>query len=275
MYKLTCFLSGVALFINATPVFSLEDEQSLARASLSFLKKNHFSQHVSLPLENDINFRYQSPNRNQNVLSFKPVIPLKFTSNYDLIIRTIAPIYEATPLPNQERTIRGTGDLNPTLFITPKYFDKWILGLGPTVFMPTTSNSHYIASNKWNAGPEFAAMAILEHWMYGVLTYNVFATAPDGGHIKSSQFSFQYLLAYTFDNGWYVSTNPDIVANWQNDKNQKWLVPFGLGGGKAFYLGKQALNVSSHAYYNVVSPEHIGPAWQLQLEVELLFPHLI
>lgn len=272
MFKLAYFLSGVALLINATPGFALEDEKSLAKASISFLKKNHFSEYFSMPLENDINFRYLSPYRNQNVLSFKPVIPLKLTSDYDLIIRTIAPVYEITPLPNQEGTVRGTGDLNPTFFITPKYFDKWVLGLGPTVFMPTTSNSQYLASNKWSAGPEFAAMAILENWMYGILTYNVFATAPDSNRIKSSQFSFQYLLAYTFDNGWYVSTNPNITANWQNEKNQKWLVPFGAGGGKTFYLGKQGFNLSSHAYYNAVRPAGIGPAWQLQVELELLIP---
>lgn len=84
--------------------------------------------------------------------------------------------------------------------------------------------------------------------------------------------SLQYLLAYTFDDGWYVSTNPDIILNWQNEKNQQWLIPFGLGGGKAFYLGKQAVNVSAHAYYNAVRPANMGSAWQLQLEVEFLFP---
>ncbi len=275
MANLIRTLTGAVLVISAAPGFALEDEKALARASISFLKKNHFSQYLSMPLENDTNFRYLNNNSTQNILNFKPVIPVNLNADYDLIIRTIAPVYQSTPLPNQEGTIRGTGDLNPTFFITPKYVDKWVLGFGPTVFMPTTSNSQYIASNKWSAGPELAAMAIMENWMYGILTYNTFATGPNNNRIESNQFSFQYLLAYTFDNGWYISTNPNITANWQNDKNQRWLVPFGLGGGKTFYVEKQAVSLSSHAYYNTIRPAGTGPAWQLQLELELLFPEKV
>lgn len=105
MFKPAYFLSGVALFTSAAPGFAHEDEKSLAKASISFLKKNHFSEYLSLPLENDVNFRYLSRDTNQNVLSFKPVIPIKLTSDYDLIIRTIAPVYERTPLPNHEGTV--------------------------------------------------------------------------------------------------------------------------------------------------------------------------
>jgi hypothetical protein len=49
MFKPAHFLSGVVLFINAAPGFALEDEKSLAKASISFLKKNHFSEYLSLP----------------------------------------------------------------------------------------------------------------------------------------------------------------------------------------------------------------------------------
>lgn len=272
MLKTLLFLVRIAFYCNAIPALALEDEKSLAKASLSFLKKNHFSKHLSLPAEEDINFRYQAKNTRQNVLSFKPVIPFKLTSSYDLIIRTIAPVYEKTPLLNQEKNIRGIGNLNPTFFISPSYVEQWIWGLGPTIFMPTTSNSRYLASNKWSIGPELAVMAILENWMYGILTYNVYTTASDSKRTKSSQFSLQYLVAYTFDNGYYLSSNPDITFNWQNSENQKWLVPVGLGGGKTFYLGKQAINLSSHAYYNAIRPKNINSPWQLQLEIELLFP---
>jgi len=48
-----------------------------------------------------------------------------------------------------------------------------------------------------------------------------------------------------------------------------------LGGGmgqifKVF--GKQPVNTSLQAYYNVAHPENLGPEWTLRFQVQLLFP---
>ena len=39
---------------------------------------------------------------------------------------------------------------------------------------------------------------------------------------------------------------------------QRWVVPFGAGGGRIVRIGKLPLNISAAAYYNVVHPD-IGP----------------
>ena len=48
-------------------------------------------------------------------------------------------------------------------------------------------------------------------------------------------------------------------------------VPIGGGVQKLFNIGKQPINASLRAYYNVVKPD-FGPDWQLQFTWTFLFP---
>ncbi len=272
-------LLGIVLFLRTISVFAMEDELEFARASLSPFKINHFAEHIAAPFENDYNVGYGPKNNGQNILNFKPVVPFRMTSSYDLIIRTIAPLYERTPTNNAQNIIdghyiNGWGDMNPTFFISPAGFQNLIWGVGPTVYIPTASNNVYIGSGKWSVGPEFAAIVMPGPWIFSILMNNVWSIAGDANRPAVNQFFFQYQIAYTFNKGWFISTNPSITANWKSRGDQQWLVPFGIGGGKSIKWGGQPVTLSVHAYYNVIRPSGVGPNWQLQLEAEWLFPPL-
>ncbi len=256
---------------------AMENENELAKASNNFLKLNHYAEYIAAPIENDINFGYGPYNNKQNILNFKPVIPFHISSSYDLIVRTIAPIFERTATPNQQNIIDGNyingwGDINPTFFISPTHFNIITWGVGPTFFLPTSTNSKYIGSGKWSIGPELGMVAITEKWMFGFLTYNAWSVAGETNRPTVNLFSFQYLISYIFDKGWFITSNPTITANWKSHGNQQWTVPFGLGGGRSFNWNKQAISLSTFAYYNAIRPSSVGPAWQWQLELEFLFP---
>ena len=47
--------------------------------------------------------------------------------------------------------------------------------------------------------------------------------------------------------------------------------PLGGGIGKVFHIGKQAINAKVAAYHMIESPEY-GPDWQLQFQIQFLFP---
>ena len=275
MQKITKLFLGIALFLQAFSVMALEDEKELARASLNALKVNHFAKYIAAPFENDTNFGYGPYNNSQNILNFKPVIPFHLTPSYDLIIRTIVPLYERTATLNQQNVIdghyiNGWGDINPTFFISPARFKTVIWGLGPTISLPLSSNAKYIGTGKWSVGPELAVTVMPGNWMLGFLTNNLWSIAGDPHNPAVNQFLFQYLVSYVFDKGWYLSTNPAITANWKDPDNQQWIVPFGLGGGRAFHWGSQSVSLSTHAYYNAIRPTGVGPNWQLQVELEWL-----
>ena len=273
---LTMFLVSYSAMIYAE-----ESQLERALAVESPIKVNHFSKHISLPLENDTNIDYGQHENVQNILNFKPIIPFPLTTSYDLIIRAIAPIYERTPTNNAHnildgRYINGWGDVNPTFFISPVNYQYVVWGFGPTLFIPTSTNTKYIGTGKWSAGPELAMMIMPENWLFGFLTSNIWSFAGDANRPTVQQFSFQYFIAYNFPEGWFIDTKPIISANWEKPANQQWLVPFGAGIGHVFKMGKeQTLSMSTHAYYNVVRPSQIGPNWQFQLELEwLISPRL-
>ena len=84
-------------------------------------------------------------------------------------------------------------------------------------------------------------------------------------------FTWQYFVNYNLDDGLYLTSAPIITANWEADSDNTWTIPFGGGVGKIFRIGKQPINASGSAYYNVEKPD-FGADWQLRLQVQFLFP---
>ncbi len=253
-----------------------ESENELAKASLNGLKINHAAEHISVPFQEYFNFDYGHDNT-QSILYLKPVVPFRIAPNLDLILRTIAPIYERTPTNNTRGNpdghyVNGWGDINPTFFISPATFQSVIIGFGPTVSIPTATNNKYIGTGKWSLGPELALYYIGQHWMAGFLANNLWSIAGDAQRESVNNFEFEYLISYVFDNGWYINSNPTITANWKNTGDKRWIVPFGIGAGRAFKWNQQSINMSVIGNYNFIRPDQTGPVWQIQLQIEWLFP---
>lgn len=267
---LTCLI-----FFN-TLVHAEESDLERALAVENPLKINHYSKHISLPLENDTNFGYGPYNNYENLLNFKPIVPFPLTNSYDLIVRAIAPVYVRTPTTNSHNNIdghyiNGWGDINPTFFISPIHYINVTWGFGPTLFIPTSTNTKSIGTGKWSAGPELAMSIMPGNWLFGFLTSNIWSFAGDANRPTVQQFSFQYFISYNLPKGWFIDAKPIISANWEKPANQQWLVPVGAGIGHVFQLGKkESLSLSTHAYYNIVRPSQIGPNWQFQLEMEVV-----
>ena len=79
----------------------------------------------------------------------------------------------------------------------------------------------------------------------------------------------QPFVNYNFDKGWYVYSDPAIVANWNAD--DILTLPLGAGVGRIFTVGKQAMNVRAGAFYNVVKPD-AAPEAIAKFTVQFLFP---
>jgi len=88
---------------------------------------------------------------------------------------------------------------------------------------------------------------------------------------KYNNFLSQPFLNYNFGKtGTYLSTAPILTANWRTGD---WVVPFDGGISQIFTgLGKQPVNASVQAYYNIVHPDDIGPEWQTRFQLQFLFP---
>jgi hypothetical protein len=238
------------------------DTEALARAA-----QNPVADMISFPFQDNIGFGYGPGNKDvQNVLNIQPVIPLHVSEDWNVITRTILPIVSQPSFTGGSGTT-GLGDLTMTAFLSPARPGAVIWGVGPVASFPTATSPFTGSQSTWGLGPSVVALSMPGHWVLGVLVNQIWSVAG----ASASQMLIQYFVNYNFEGGWYLTTSPILTADWNAASGQKWVVPFGAGGGKIFRIGKLPFNGNVSAYYNAVRPD-VGPEWTLRVQLALLLP---
>jgi hypothetical protein len=258
--------------LQAGVALAADEEESATE--LAKKTQNPVADLISVPFQNNFFFNTGSKNATVYVLDVEPVIPINLSKDWNLITRTIIPIInQPSLLPGPDKisgSAVGLGDINPTLFLSPRGAGKFVWGLGPTFTIPTATNSK-LGNGEFTMGP--AGVAVLMHgpWVLGALVNQQWSVAGWGDR-SVSQFLIQPFVNYNLGDGWYVKSNPIITANWKNDSGDKWTVPVGGGVGKLFKLGKLPINTSVDAFYNAQKTSNDAPDWQFQFQVQFLLP---
>ncbi|MGC1596281.1 MAG: hypothetical protein WA774_13070, partial [Candidatus Acidiferrales bacterium] len=282
-------LLSVPLFAQDTPVGPVGAEVATqatpaAATNAEELRKesqNPVASLISVPIQDNWNFNIGPSDRTQNVLNIQPVIPLSLSKNWNLIVRWITPIiYQPLPVtqasgpPVQTTGVYGLGDMNPSFFLVPKK-SKIIWGIGPSLVLPTATNTTYLGQGKLSVGPSAVVLVQPKHWTIGALANNVWSVAGHSDIDKPAvnQFLLQWFVNYNMKKGWYLTTSPIITANWRATDGNVWTVPFGGGVGRIMKLGFQPVNITAQFYGNAVYPAGTSP-WGLRLQFVLLFPKL-
>ena len=272
---------GTSVATQATPA---------AAANADELRKesqNPIASLISVPIQDNFNFGIGPADRTQNVLNIQPVIPFSVSKDWNLIVRWITPIiYQPLPVPQppgptlQTTGVYGLGDMNPSFFLTPKR-GKITWGIGPTVVLPTATNTTYLGQGKFSLGPSVVVLVQPSHWTIGFLANNVWSVAGQSNFNSAgmvnkppvNQFLIQWFVNYNMKKGWYLTTAPIVTANWRATGDDVWTVPLGGGVGRVMKLGFQPVNISAQFYGNAVHPSGTSP-WGLRLQFVLLFPKL-
>ena len=267
---------------EGTQVATQETPAAAANAdALRSAAQNPVASLISVPIQNNDNFGIQPSNRVQNVLNIQPVIPVSLSKDWNLVVRWITPIvYQPLPVPqapaplNQQTGVFGLGDMNPTFFIVPKK-SKIIWGVGPTLVLPTATNTTYLGQGKLSMGPSVVALVQPPHFTIGALANNYWSVAGHSDRDKPAvnQFLLQWFVNYNMKKGWYLTTSPIITANWRASSGNVWTVPFGGGVGRIMKLGFQPVNITAQFYGNAVYPSG-GSPWGMRLQIAFLFPKL-
>jgi hypothetical protein len=236
-------------------------------AELARAAQNPVASMISVPFQNNTNFNFGPLEKTQNVLNIQPVIPFALNENWNLITRTILPVVSQPAFtPAQDRKF-GLGDIVFTAFLSPKDSGQLIWGAGPALLLPTSTDDR-LGAGEWGAGPSVVLLTVQGPWVIGSLFSNVWSFTGDE---QVNLFSWQPFVNYNLDDGWYLTSAPLITANWEADSDNTWTVPFGGGFGKIFRIGKQPMNASLAAYYNVEKPD-FGADWQIRAQLQFLFP---
>jgi hypothetical protein len=247
-----------------------ESTEALQKAT-----QNPVASLISVPVQNNLNFGVNPGYRNQDVLNIQPVIPMSISTNWNLLVRWIAPIVYQ-PVPNSsgapETGESGFGDMVPTFFISPKHPGKLIWGVGPVFQLPTATNT-YLGQGKFGIGPSVVVLTQPGHWTLGILANNVWSVAGSGSRPDVNQFLLQYFINYNLKKGWFVTWQPTLTANWEAPSGNQWTVPFGGGIGRIMKIGYQPVSLTAQFYGNAVHPTGT-PSWGMRMQIAFLFPKL-
>jgi hypothetical protein len=269
-------VAGTQVATQGTP------EAAINTDTLRNAAQNPIASLISVPVQENFNFNNAPGDRTQNVLNIQPVIPLKVSKNWNLIVRWIMPvIYQPLSVPQppgpqfQKTGVYGLGDMNPSFFFSPAKAHKIIWGVGPSLVLPTASNTSFLGQGKFSLGPSVVVLVQPRPWTIGFLANNVWSVAGHSNLDKPAvnQFLFQWFVNYNMKKGWYLTSSPIVTANWRTTGDNRWTVPFGGGVGRVMKLGFQPVNITAQFYGNAVHPAGASP-WGLRLQLVLLFPKL-
>jgi hypothetical protein len=252
-------IANLALLVPLAAHGQSADELAQAAA-------NPIADLISIPLQNNVNGGFGEFDRVSNILNIQPVVPL---AGGRLITRTIIPIVWLPDFSAETGSLSsGLSDIVFTAFyVPPTGAVMW--GFGPVVQFPTGGDTR--GSGKWGLGPSAVVLAQPGPWTLGLLFNNVWSVGGNEDRDDYNKGLIQYFIVYQLGNGWYVNSAPIINVDWKAEDGQKWIVPFGVGAGKVFSLGRLPVNAQVGYFYNVIKPD-FGPDWQLRVQFQLLLP---
>ncbi len=257
---------GAEVATQATPAAAVNAD-ALRKAA-----QNPVASLISVPVQDNFNGGITPGDTTQNVLNIQPVIPMKLSENWNLIIRWITPIiYQPLGL---GVGVSGLGDMQPTFLLSPSKPHKLIWGAGPIIQLPTAT-SRYTGQGKLAIGPNIVALSMPSHFVLGVLVNNIWSVAGGGSRPDINQLLLQYFVNDNLKKGWYLTTQPIVTANWNTSaaSGSVWTVPIGGGVGRIMKLGFQPVNINVQAYGNAVHVPGASP-WTVRAQFALLFPKI-
>ena len=210
-------------------------------------------------------------NRNSYVFQTQAVTPFHLTERWLLVPTVIidAPRYQPNAVAGGET---GFGDSSPRFFLSPAHVGKAIWGAGATFLLPTATRTS-IGQGKWGIGPAIGVFAQPKWGTIGFTAINTWSVAGDPGRPSVNKMALQPTAQYNLPKNWYLTTEPEIDANWNAAKGNRWFVPVGGGAGKVFRIGRQSLAGTVLVYRNVTPAATIpSPKWQVIGALTLLFP---
>ena len=219
------------------------------------------------PTNSDINFL------NLNALTSRQFGQWSILNRLDVPLLYLPESVPDAPSGDSGRSF-GLGDISYTAFFArdeSKRVLKSIGGIGPTIIFNSATDDR-MGLGKWSIGPTMAIARLHYPWVYGALLRNIWSFAGDSDRPDVNFFLIQPFVNYNFTNGWYLTSTPGIISNWEATSRDQWTVPIGGGIGKLLFRGdKHPVNIRLQSFYFLEKPD-IGPDWSLNFEFRILFP---
>ena len=244
------------------PAFA-DSQEELAKAA-----QNPVAALISVPLQNNWDFKIGPENAMRYTLNVQPVIPFSLSNEYNLITRTIIPyIYAEAPVQNGNSE-SGLGDIVQSFFLSPKEpLGGWIVGVGPVFLYPSAGDS-VLGSEKWGAGPTAVVLKQKSGFTYGLLFNHIWSLTGNSERDNVSATFLQPFLSYTTKTYTTFGVSTESTYDWNHSQ---WTVPINVTIAQLLKIGGMPLQLTLGYRYYAEKPVG-GANWGLRFVLTFLFP---
>jgi hypothetical protein len=142
---------------------------------------------------------------------------------------------------------------------------KFLWGLGFDLGFPTATED-VLGTGKWTAGPSALGVYMGRKWKVGALGMHYWDYAGDDDRSDVNLTNLQYFVYYSLDETTSIGASPNIIANWEQEDDNRFTVPVGLGINKTFQFGKVPVRIGFEVHRSVIKPDDVpGSEWDFRL----------
>ena len=144
---------------------------------------------------------------------------------------------------------------------------KFLWGAGFDLGFPTATED-VTGSGRFSAGPSGLGVYLGKKWKIGALGQHYWDYAGDSNRDDVNLTNLQYFIFYELDETTAIGAAPNIIANWEQDSDNAFTVPIGIGIAKTFQFGKVPVRFGVEYHYSVVQPDNVpGVEWNVRFYV--------
>jgi hypothetical protein len=166
----------------------------------------------------------------------------------------------------------GFGDMYYVGLVAPKKPIKLdnganlLWGAGLDAGFPTASED-LLGTGKWLAGPTALGVYMGPKWKLGALVQHYWDFAGDDDRDDVNLTNLQLFYYYSLNETTSIGAGPNIIANWEQDSDNRFTVPVGIGINKTFQFGKVPVRIGGEFFYSVIKPDTVGTDWNFRFYV--------
>jgi hypothetical protein len=144
---------------------------------------------------------------------------------------------------------------------------NFVWGVGFDVGFPTATED-LLGTGKWTGGPSALGVYMGPKWKAGALVTQYWDFAGDDDRDDVNMTNLQYFIFYSLSDTLAVGASPNIIANWEQDSDNAFTVPVGIGLVKTFQFGKLPVRIGGELHYSAVQPDDtVGAEWNFRFYV--------
>ena len=257
------------LTIRPAPADAQEPTPAAPQEDLARKLSNPISDLVSVPFQFNWEANVGPSRLTRFVLNVQPVMPFSVNSDWNLITRIIVPFVSQPPLVDGGSATSGVSDITTSFFMSPTRLKSFILGVGPVIVLPSTSEPS-LGTGKWSAGPTVVVLKQSGGWTYGALWNQIWSFSGDLTRADVNQMFLQPFLAYQATPTVTLTVQSESTANW-SVTDQKWTVPMNVLISKLSTFGTFPASYQLGVGVFPIHPD-VGPSWKVRGAIVLLLP---